>query len=108
MLVDLDEVDNVITVAKRFPLVRIVVNHFGFSKVAGGAPEFDAWKAAVSRLAQPQNLFIKISGGQSTSWDAVSAMKPYVVHTVLSFGYDRCIYNGNWFVVNSQDGFYSY
>lgn len=107
-LADLTEVEKLIAVAKLLPSLKVVVNHFGFSKVPGVAPDFATWKPYLTQLSGQPNVFIKVSGGQAASGDPRAVMKPYVEHTIYSFGYQRCIYDGNWFVVNAQDGFYSY
>merc|ERR1711906_84247 len=90
--------------------LKIVVNHMGFCCVPGGdVPGFNSWATEISKLARLPNVHMKVSGAQAPApGDAKKLMRPFVEWVIKEFGYDRCVYNGNWFVVNAQEGFYSY
>jgi len=105
------ELQEIFDVASALPKLTLILNHLGFSQIPGGdLPDFDSWAAEVSRLSSLRNVYIKVSGGQRMDHavDARTIVQPYVLHAIQSFGYERCIFNGNWFVVNQQEGFNSY
>lgn len=98
-------------IARALPDLSIVLGHLGFYAPTGGPlPDREAWASNMTLLATNPNVYVEISGGTALAMgpDAKDILKPLVEHTVKEFGYDRSIYSGNWFVVEDQEGFYSY
>jgi|Transcript_23133 L-fuconolactonase len=111
LLAEQAQLSELYAIAAALPELPIVLNHFGFVKIPGGdLPDFEWWAAQITHLAALPNVMVKISGGQRAdhSVDARSAVRPFAAHAIRCFGYERCIFNGNWFVVDAQDGFFSY
>jgi len=105
-----ESLGSIYAVAKAVPNLTMIVDHMGLLGIPGApVPNFQWWAREMSRLAALPNVYVKVSGGGAPSpLDAKAAMRPFVEHVVREFGYKRCVYNGNWYVVNLQDGFYSY
>jgi len=81
--------------------MMLVLDHCGVPDIAGG--ETNAWKAAISKIAQLPHVNGKISGilaycaEGSANFDSV---KPYFDHMVESFGPTRLVWGSDWPVVN--------
>ncbi|MHA1190050.1 MAG: amidohydrolase family protein, partial [Alphaproteobacteria bacterium] len=62
---------------------------------------FDPWRDQLRELAGFENVFCKISGvvteADHNSWTR-EQIRPYIEHTIDCFGFDRCMYGGDWHV----------
>lgn len=83
-------------IGRDHPGLVIVVDHLG------GPPEIDDphyldWGAAISRLAQTANIYVKFSGW-TTRWrsNSIEALRPYLDHVVGEFSDARVIFSSNW------------
>jgi len=110
LVTDQQALSGVYNLVKEFPNTNFVLDHLGTKGSAGCLlPDFAWWSPIMKQLSSLPNLFIKISGlSVQIPSDPVKIVFPYVELLVKEFGYERCIYNANWFVVNGQDGFWSY
>ncbi|HEY1608830.1 MAG TPA: amidohydrolase family protein [Paraburkholderia sp.] len=82
--------------ARRFPDIRIVLNHTGLPAVRS-EPMLAAWKHAMAGVAQCPNVGVKISGlGQpGRRWSAAGTR--WIVRTTLDlFGIERCMFASNF------------
>ena len=79
------------------PDVQFVLDHCGFPDIRGGA--LQSWREAISDIARRPNLVAKISGvvayADPADW-TVETLRPYVEHTIESFGWDRVVWGSDW------------
>lgn len=82
------------------PDVQFVLNHCGVPGIKDDV--FEPWASQITELAKRQNVAVKISGisiyGDPTDW-TVADLRPYVEHCLISFGFDRAVWGGDWPVV---------
>ncbi|MET0596702.1 MAG: amidohydrolase [Mesorhizobium sp.] len=79
------------------PDVQFVLDHCGIPDIRGGA--LQSWREAISDIARRPNLVAKISGvvayADPADW-TVETLRPYVEHTIESFGWDRVVWGSDW------------
>lgn len=79
------------------PDVQFVLDHCGVPDLKGGG--FEPWRAAISEMARRDNVVAKISGvvayADPETW-TVETLRPYVEHTIESFGWDRVVWGSDW------------
>lgn len=79
------------------PDVPFVLDHCGVPDVKGGAEH--PWKEQIAEMAKRPNVVGKISGvvayADPESW-TVETLRPYVEHTIQSFGWDRVVWGSDW------------
>jgi predicted TIM-barrel fold metal-dependent hydrolase len=82
--------------ARDFPGTTLVVNHAGMPAVRD-ADTLAQWALAMARLANSDNVVVKISGLGITGgiWTA-QAQKPVVDALLASFGHQRCMFASNY------------
>lgn len=84
------------------PEVQFVLDHCGVPDIAGAG--LDPWRSDLARLAELPNVCCKVSGllaycaPGAASLDAV---RPYVEHSIESFGWDRVVWGSDWPVVET-------
>jgi predicted TIM-barrel fold metal-dependent hydrolase len=82
------------------PDVQFVLDHCGVPAVKAG--ELHPWKEHVAEIARRPNVAVKISGvsayGDADTW-TIEDLRPYVEHCLAVFGWDRCVWGGDWPVV---------
>jgi predicted TIM-barrel fold metal-dependent hydrolase len=85
----------------KLPDVQFVLDHCGIPDIAHNA--LDPWRQHICDLSKFPNLACKISGviaycnPQRVNADAI---RPFVVHCVECFGWDRVMFGGDWPVCN--------
>ena len=88
-----------IELARRCPDVQFVLDHIGKPGIRHGLRE--PWWSQMRELAALPNVVVKISGviteADHAKWTSAD-VKPYVVHTLECFGFDRCMYGSDWTV----------
>ena len=100
--------------ARAFPETRIVVNHCGgvlrIRDYAGRSDVYDRWKAGMTELARCPNVSVKLSGlgmrlggfgfedrpHAPSSAELAEAWRPWIGHSIDSFGAGRCMYGSNF------------
>ena len=91
---------NVVTLAGKFPQLRIVVDHFAKPPIAARAME--PWAAAMAEIAQFPNVYAKLSGLNTASdlenWTAAD-WQPYVDFMVRTYGAKRIMMGSDWPVI---------
>ncbi len=79
------------------PDVQFVLDHCGTPDIEGGA--LHPWKEQIAEMAKRPNVVGKISGvvafADPHTW-TVGTLRPYVEHTVASFGWDRVVWGSDW------------
>jgi L-fuconolactonase len=93
------QMPNVIKMVRQCPEVRFVLDHIGKPGIKEGI--FDPWRQNLKELAAMPNVHCKISGvtteADHKNWTR-EQLKPYILHTLETFGIDRCMYGGDWHV----------
>ncbi len=79
------------------PDVRFVLDHIGKPGIRDGLT--DPWREDMAALAREPNVWCKISGvvteADHDAWTA-DEVAPYIRHAISRFGYDRCMFGGDW------------
>ncbi len=88
------------SLARRYPGLRIVLDHAAKPDIAGG--EWQRWVDAVARLAECPNVCCKLSGllTEMDVGQGDTALVPYVEYIFQVFGAQRILWGSDWPVVN--------
>lgn len=91
--------------AKRYPDLSIVIDHGAKPEIAAG--RLDPWRTDITSLAQLPNVTCKLSGLITEAADlwTVNDLKPYFDHMLTIFGPERLIWGSDWPVVNLAGGY---
>lgn len=88
--------------ARRYPTLKIVLNHAAKPNV--GAGEINSWAQDITHLSACPNVYCKISGllteANSQHWQDETIFEPYVKHVLQCFGFKRLMWGSDWPVVN--------
>ena len=91
---------NIVTLAKKFPKLKIVVDHFAKPPIA--AKEMEPWASSMAEIAAFPNVYAKLSGLNTASdlanW-SVADWQPYVDFIVKTYGANRVMMGGDWPVI---------
>jgi L-fuconolactonase len=95
-----EQTKNVVTLAKKFPKLKIIVDHFAKPPIA--AKELEPWASSMKEIAAFPNVYTKLSGLNTASnlenW-TVADWQPYVDLMVETFGVERIMMGGDWPVI---------
>jgi L-fuconolactonase len=95
-----EQTKNVVTLAKKFPKLKIIVDHFAKPPIA--AKEIEPWASSMKEIATFPNVYTKLSGLNTASdlenW-TVADWQPYVDLMVETFGVERILMGGDWPVI---------
>jgi L-fuconolactonase len=100
-------VDALETFIKRFPTLRIVIDHGGKPPIRDGRSGWQRWADGITRLASLAHVHCKLSGlatEAAAGWTEAT-LQPYVDHLLQSFGPARLMWGSDWPVLN-QNGDY--
>lgn len=93
------------------PDTRFVLDHCGVPDIAtNGAPDgegFRDWKENITRIAKEPNAYCKISGLSVYASDdqrTTEGLRPYIETVIDAFTPARCVWGGDWPVVNLGSG----
>ncbi|WP_339722516.1 amidohydrolase family protein [uncultured Paraglaciecola sp.] len=89
-----------LTLVKRYPLLKIVIDHAAKPNIQGA--EFEQWALDIQALAEKPNVYCKLSGlvteaGYNPNFDI---LVPYMRHLLNSFGATRLMWGSDWPVLN--------
>jgi len=91
---------NAIKMVQQCPEVRFVLDHIAKPGIKAGIS--DPWRQYMKELAALPNVTCKISGvsteADHKNWTR-EQLKPYIAHAIDAFGFDRCMYGGDWHVL---------
>jgi L-fuconolactonase len=91
---------NAIKMVRQCPEVRFILDHIGKPGIKAGL--MDPWRKDLKELASLPNVHCKISGvtteADHKNWTR-EQLKPYIAHTIDTFGFDRVMYGGDWHVL---------
>ncbi len=95
-----EQTKNVVTLAKKFPKLKIIVDHFAKPPIA--SKEIEPWATSMKEIAVFPNVYTKLSGLNTASdlenW-TVADWQPYVDLMVETFGVERIMMGGDWPVI---------
>jgi L-fuconolactonase len=95
-----EQTKNVVTLAKKFPKLKIIVDHFAKPPIA--AKEMEPWASSMKDIAAFPNVYTKLSGLNTASdlenW-TVADWQPYVDLMIKTFGAQRILMGGDWPVI---------
>jgi L-fuconolactonase len=92
--------DDVIFMAKKYPKLKIVINHLGSVKIDGKDPDVE-WQNKMKESASYPNVYCKVSSVMQQCSDKPASTDANYYKNVLEnvfsvFGEDRIIYGSNW------------
>ncbi|MGC4023762.1 MAG: amidohydrolase [Mesorhizobium sp.] len=91
------QIPQAIALADNAPGVQFILDHCGVPDIKGNADH--PWHEHMAEIARRPNVAAKISGvvayADSESW-TVETLRPYVEHTIKSFGWDRLVWGSDW------------
>ncbi|WP_144150840.1 amidohydrolase family protein [Paraburkholderia sp. BCC1885] len=93
------------TFAKRFPTLRIVIDHGAKPPIRAGnvgRGGWQSWADGITRLAKLPHVHCKLSGlaTEAASGWTEATLQPYVDHLLQSFGPARLMWGSDWPVLN--------
>ncbi|MGX9146988.1 amidohydrolase family protein [Mesorhizobium sp. 128a] len=91
------QIPRAIALADLAPDVQFVLDHCGVPDIKGNGEH--PWREHMAEIARRPNVTAKISGvvayADAGSW-TVETLRPYVEHTIGSFGWDRVVWGSDW------------
>ena len=91
------QLPNAMALADLAPDVTFILDHCGVPDIKGDARQ--PWQDHITELARRPNVFAKISGvvayADPETWIA-DTLRPWVEHTISSFGWDRVVWGSDW------------
>jgi predicted TIM-barrel fold metal-dependent hydrolase len=91
------QIPKAIALADLAPDVRFILDHCGVPDIKGRGEH--PWREHVSEIARRSNVVAKVSGvvayADPADW-TVATIRPYVEHTIQSFGWDRVVWGSDW------------
>ncbi|MCG6904750.1 MAG: amidohydrolase family protein [Rhodobacter sp.] len=90
------------TILRRYPEMRVVIDHCMKPQIRDRA--FEDWAPGMTALARDTGAFLKLSGIVTEAGDGWQAedLKPYVDHLLKAFGPDRIMWGSDWPVCQLQ------
>ena len=97
--------DGILALARALPEATLILDHVGEAPVLGPPAGMDDWRAAMQRLGAQPNIYCKLGGifqfyKSTQTLPTLEQVRPLVETTVRAFGYERAVYEANWFFVN--------
>jgi L-fuconolactonase len=97
ILVRTRELPAALALVRDLPTMRFVIDHLAKPPIATGA--IDEWAARLKPLADPPNVFCKLSGMVTEAdwkhWNARD-LAPYASRVLDWFGPERCVFGSDW------------
>ncbi|PSJ63017.1 amidohydrolase family protein [Pseudaminobacter soli (ex Li et al. 2025)] len=91
------QISKAIALADLAPDVQFVLDHCGVPDIKGGTAH--PWREHMAEIGRRDNIMVKISGvvayADPDGW-TVETLRPYVEHTIESFGWDRVVWGSDW------------
>ncbi|RFC68634.1 MULTISPECIES: amidohydrolase family protein [Mesorhizobium] len=91
------QIPQAIALADNAPGVQFILDHCGVPDIKGKADH--PWREHMVEIAKRPNVTAKVSGvvayADAESW-TVETLRPYVEHTIGSFGWDRVVWGSDW------------
>ncbi len=91
------QIEKAIALTDLNPGIQFILDHCGVPAVKDGLSE--VWKTGIGEIARRQNVTVKISGvvayADPDSW-TIETLRPFVEHSIASFGWDRVVWGSDW------------
>jgi L-fuconolactonase len=90
--------DNFLTLLRRYPELRVVVDHCMKPRIRDHPEAFDRWAEGMFRLADQTQAYCKFSGlvtEANAGW-TLDDLRPYAEHVLAAFGPDRVMWGSDW------------
>ena len=93
--------ENFLTIFKRYPGLRAVVDHCMKPKIGDHGTRdagFEFWAAGMTRIAQDTGALCKLSGlvTEAEGGWTLAKLRPYAVHVLEAFGPSRVMWGSDW------------
>jgi L-fuconolactonase len=91
-----EHLQNLLTLLKRYPEMKAVIDHGSKPDIAGG--RIDQWTDDMAAIAKETNTLCKLSGlvtEAAPDW-TTNDLRPYVSHLIDTFGPHRLIWGSDW------------
>ena len=89
--------ETILALVDQCPDVRFILDHCANPPIKDGMS--DVWRKGITEFSRRSNVTAKISGviayGDLENW-SVESLRPYVEHTIGSFGWDRVVWGSDW------------
>ncbi len=99
------QIEHAIALVDLNPEVRFILDHCGVPAIKDGMSE--AWQNGIREIARRDHVSVKISGvvayADPHTW-TVETLRPFVEHSIASFGWDRVIWGSDWPVCTLSGG----
>jgi|EP00927_Polykrikos_kofoidii_P074372 L-fuconolactonase len=92
---------NLADCCSRFPSMTFIIDHLAHNGNDGG--DMASWGPAIDALGKLPNVYAKM--GAVEEWD-VANPQDYMDRAIAAFGFDRVIYESNWFVAEAMGSSY--
>lgn len=91
---------SILAFVRRWPDLRVVIDHGAKPDIAAGRTE--SWAGHMAALAELPGVHCKLSGLLTEAGDAptAEAVAPYAAHLIEVFGPDRLMWGSDWPVLN--------
>lgn len=102
LVLELNDLKQVTTIANTYPNLNIVVNHFGGARLQDGViQDKENYKQLLKDIATYKNVYIKVSAlhtisGKNKAPKSLKYYKPLLDITLDAFGSNRVIFGSNW------------
>ena len=95
-LIEPVHIPHILTLARRYPALRIVIDHAAKPDIANNA--WQPWAEGIAQLAQHLNVVCKLSGllTQAGPAPVSGATQPWAAHVLQCFGWDRVLWGSDW------------
>ncbi|MCR6660604.1 MAG: amidohydrolase family protein [Asticcacaulis sp.] len=95
---------------KAVPDARVILDHLGKPDIKSHGTDIHAgdWANEINSLSLMPNVFCKLSGlPTEADWDhwTQEQLRPYLDHALSTFGPSRCLFGGDWPVVDLAGGY---
>ena len=95
-LVKPEHLPSILALARRWPDLRLVIDHGGKPRIGEGS--LDPWRDDIAALAEHPSVYCKLSGLLTEAGDTPDAetVAPFVEHLLEGFGPDRLMWGSDW------------
>lgn len=86
----------ILELARRYPQLRIVIDHGAKPDISNG--QWQGWADGLERLARAPQVFCKLSGlwTEAARGAGVALLEPYMRHVLACFGPERTLWGSDW------------
>ncbi|MCC4831821.1 amidohydrolase family protein [Shewanella sp. 10N.7] len=99
-LVKLEHIDALLQLLKRYPTLKVVINHGAKPDIASN--QCHQWFEQIELVAKETSAYCKLSGliTEASINTSMAALTPYMEHLYSVFGSQRLMWGSDWPVIN--------